>query len=268
MTRIIADACANHCSSRDIMLAMIKAAAGAGIDVIKWQSFRADKLRRDWPDYEDAYAYYKAHELSEDDHRWIINKCRQHKIEPLFTCFDLETVDFLFSLGLDRVKISSPDANSWVLIDKCLDKFEHIIISTGMHSQAEIVDLANYLAAKNALPQVTAMHCVSLYPTPPDKVNMLRLGWMMRMFHSVGFSDHTIGTEAAKLAISLGAACVEKHFSLDRRMPGKDQLLSAEVDEFRELAEWRDMVQMLMYSPDEFPDEGARVYINKWGCNR
>ena len=267
MTKLISDCCANHCGERRMMNEMIQKAALAGVDVIKFQSFKPDKLRKDWPDYENAYAYYKKHELSEDDHYWLIQQCETYGIEFLTTVFDLETVDFLAGLGLDRVKIASPDCNNWPLIDKCLDKFEHVIISTGMHSQAEIVDLANYLASKNAMSRVTAMHCVSLYPTPPDKVNMLRLGWMMRLFHSVGFSDHTIGTEAAKLAISLGAACVERHFTLDRRLPGKDQMLSAEVDDFSELVEWRDMVQMLMYSPDEFPDEHMRTYVGRWGDN-
>lgn len=267
MTKIIADACCNHNGNQEIMLAMIKCAAGAGVDVIKWQSFRADKLKLNWPDYESEYAYYKQHELSEDDHKFIIEKCESNKIEPLFSVFDLDTVDFLYSLGLERVKIPSPDANSWRLIDKCLDNFAHIIISTGMHKPSEIYELANYLATKKELHRVTAMHCVSLYPTPPDKVNMMRMAWLMNIFDSVGYSDHSIGPEAAKQAISSGAASVEKHFTLDRRMFGKDHKISAEIQEFRELCEWRDLVQMMMYCPDNFPDEAARSYIGKWGNN-
>lgn len=260
--KIIADACANHCGERRMMDEMIQKAALAGVDVIKFQSFKADKLRKDWPDYENAYAYYKKHELSEDDHHWLIQQCKIYGIEFLTTVFDLETVDFLAGLGLDRVKIASSDCNNWPLIDKCLDRFEHVIISTGMHSSTEIRQLAGFLGSR--LEKVTVMHCVSLYPTPPDRVNMMRVAWLMQMFPSVGFSDHTLGTDAGKLAISLGVACVEKHFSLDRTFPGNDQAMSATIDEFVELVDWRDKIQMMMFCPENLPDGEARRYIGKW----
>jgi len=261
---LIADIGANHCGDRKLMEKMVKTAAKIGIDVCKFQSWRADKLRKDWPDYENAYKYYKERELSEDDHVFLMETCEKHGIEFLTTVFDLDTVDFLASLGLRRIKIASPDANSWRLIDKCMVNFDHVIISLGMHTPEEVGQLAEFLGDRRD--RVTVMHCVSLYPTPPDKLNMIRLAALMQVFPSVGFSDHTLGTDAGKLALCLGVSALEKHFTLDRHLPGKDQEMSALPREFKELVEWREKVRQMMYNPGNH-DLGARKYIGRWGEN-
>lgn len=260
--KVIADACANHGGSRKTMAKMVQRAAKIGADVVKFQSFKAGRLNKDWPDYENALAYYKQHELSAEDHIFLVGEADKHNIELLFTAFDPDRADFLSTLGLERVKIASPDCNNWTLIDKCLTKFDHLLISVGMHSNSEVLELAKFLGDERE--RVTVLHCVSLYPTPPDKVNLLRMGWLMHLFPSVGFSDHTLGTDAAKMALSLGAACVEKHFTLDRSLPGKDQAISGTPDEFAELVAWRDKVQTMMYCPEQMADEGARHYIGRW----
>jgi sialic acid synthase SpsE len=263
--RIIADAGANHLGDRRIMEVMIKAVAKAGVEVIKFQSWRANKLRKDWPDYEKEVEYYQRHELSEEDHYWLLERCKENNIEFLTTVFDLETVNFLAGLGLERVKIASPDCNSWRLIDKCLAKFDHVIISTGAHALKEVEALREFLGDNTG--KVTVLHCVSLYPTPPDKVNMLRLRALFEMFPSVGFSDHTLGLDAAKLALSLGVACIERHYTLNRHLPGKDQYISSTPEEFAELVAWREKVQTMMYCPDVLPDMAARKYVGRWGDN-
>jgi len=248
VARILADCCCNHMGDRRIMEAMIKAAAGAGVDIVKFQSFRADKLRKDWPDYENAYQYYKRHELSESNHHFLMEKCKENNIEFLTTVFDLETVDFLAGLGLKQVKIASPDANNWPLIDKCLEKFDRVFISTGMHTDADIGLLKKHIRydiqAYNPDNKVVLFHCISAYPTSLDKVNMECL----RTYMLNGFSDHTLGTDAAKLAIALGADYIEKHLTLNRTLPGNDQAMSATVEEFREICEWRDKVKVMMGS--------------------
>ena len=243
MTRVIADCCANHMGDRRIMEAMIKAAAGAGVDIVKFQSFRAEKLRKDWPDYENAYQYYKRHELFESDHHFLMAKCRENNIEFLTTVFDLETVDFLAGLGLKQVKIASPDCNNWALVDKCLEKFDRVFISTGMHTKKEIHNLFNHAIMTNCKYKrdLLLLQCVSLYPAPIEEIN-----FDFDFFG--GFSDHTLGTDAAKLAIALGADYVEKHLTLNRNLPGNDQAMSATTEEFREICEWRDKVKIMMGS--------------------
>lgn len=260
--KIICDACSNHNGNRYNMEQMIKTAAETGMDIIKFQSFKADKLNKSWPDYENAKAYYKSVELSQRDHAFIIGKCKEYGIEPLSTAFDLDSARLLYKLGLKSVKIASPDANNWDLIDWCLSEFDHILISTGLHTHNEINDLVNRVFDYHE--KVTLLHCVSLYPTPLDKVNLFHMAALMKVWPSVGFSDHTLGTEAAKIAMNLGAACIEKHFTLDRTMPGKDQGMSADVNDFRELIEWRNTIQKVMYCAEKDVDRKNRKYIGRW----
>ncbi|MFA4834916.1 MAG: N-acetylneuraminate synthase family protein [Dehalococcoidia bacterium] len=223
------------------MEAMIKAAAEAGVDIVKFQSFKAEKLRKDYPDYKANYAYYKAHELSDSDHYFIVERCQHYNIEPLFTVYDLETVSFLADdLGVGQVKIASPDMSNWELIDRCLEKFSRVFISTGMHSKTEISELRTHVY--NRASQVVLLHCVSQYPTEPKDVNLSKL-----LGHQ-GFSDHTTTLDASKLAISLGADYVERHFTLSRHLPGRDHHISSTPEEFAELVAWRDMVKVMMGS--------------------
>ena len=265
-TKIIADICGNFCGSRIILEAMIKAAAGVGIDIVKTQSFRADKLRKDWPDYENAYRYYKQHELSESDHLWLMEKCHENGIDFLTTVFDLETVDFLAGLGLKQVKIASPDMMNWMLIDKCLEKFETIIISTGLHTDEETQTLRRYTSSRYG---VVLLHCISLYPTPLEAVNLTNMSaWVENWPYHAGFSDHTLTLDASKLAISLGADYIERHFTLSRYLPGKDHFFSSTPEEFAELVAWRDKVAVMMgsgvreLSPEELANR--EKYRGRW----
>jgi N-acetylneuraminate synthase/N,N'-diacetyllegionaminate synthase len=246
---------------------MIKKAAETGIDIIKWQTFNADKLNIEWPDYKNSYNYYKSVELSEDDHVYIIAKCKEYGIEPLFTAFDLDSAKMLYRLGMRKVKIASPDANNWKLIDWCLIEFKHIYISTGLHSHDEINELLNKVV--DYCEKVTLLHCVSLYPTPLEKVNLYHMGALMKTnLPSIGFSDHSMGTDAAKIAMCLGASCIEKHFTLDRTMQGRDHAMSATVDEFRELVEWREIVKKVMFCPELDVDKENRKYKGRWNNAR
>lgn len=262
MSILIADACSNHNGSRELMEKMIAEASKVGVDIIKWQSFNSDNLNKDWPDYENAKAYYKSVEISWKDHAFIIDKCQEYGIEPLFTAFTLDSAKFLRKLGQKTVKIASPDANNWILIDYCLDNLDRVLISTGLHTYDEINQLINRVS--DYWEKVTLLHCVSLYPTPLDKVNLFHMAALMKAFPSVGFSDHTLGVTAAKIAMNLGAACIEKHFTLDRTLPGKDQSMSATVDEFKELVQWRETIQKVMYCPEAKVDKENRRYIGRW----
>jgi len=261
--KLISDACSNHNGSRELMEQMIKCAAETGVDIIKFQSFRADKLNKSWPDYQNTYNYYKSVELSWKDHVFIIDKCKKYGIEPLFTAFGIDNAKFLHKLGLKSVKIASPDANNWGLIDWCLPKFDRILISTGLHNHQEINDLVNKVYDYRE--KVTLLHCVSLYPTPLEKVNLFHMAALMKAFPSVGFSDHTLNLDASKISISLGAACVERHFTLDRNMVGKDQVMSSTTEDFEELVAWRKTVQTVMYCPEKDTDQENRRYIWRWG---
>lgn len=266
-TEIIADCSSNHMGDMEIAKRMIQLAADAGVDTIKFQSWQARKLRKDFPDYGETFARHQKAELSDEDHILLIEKCDECGIKFLTTCFDLERIDFLASLGLSTIKVASPDCTSMAMLDKLMSRFPRLIISTGMSTDEEIMKMVNHV--KNH--DVVILHCVSIYPTPLEKVNLERMDWLKSLGVRVGFSDHSLGTEAGKLAIALGAEVLEKHFTLSRYLPGKDQAMSTELGEFKELAEWNKVVSKMKGTAHPALSAGENklreVYIGKWGDN-
>lgn len=228
---IIADCCANHLGNRDMMELMIKLASEIGIDYVKFQSFKANKLNPSWENFEENYQYYKKHELSEQDHEFIIETCERYNIKPLFTVFDLYTAKQLLLLGVDSIKIASPDATNWDLIQFVTDNFDDVIISTGMHNKQEIRQLRAFIRHK---PHVRLLYCVSKYPTFMSDINF------DDMLFFDGFSDHTQNLDASKKAMDLGMDIIERHYTLGKELPGRDHKLSSTPDEFRELVRHRD----------------------------
>ncbi len=263
-TRIIAEVGANHGGDIELAKEMIRVAAGCGVDFVKFQSWRAETLPPGDPNFER----HQAAQLSDDDHLALIEECARCGVECLTTCFDTGRVEFLCGLGLSHIKVASPDVGSTRMLEMLAGKFPHVIVSTGMAPDEEVVAAAKILRGHS----FTLLHCVSLYPTPSERVNLRRMDWLRTLADSVGFSDHSMGTAAGRLAIARGAEYLEKHFTIDRRLPGRDQTVSGVPHEFQELAAYSREVEHLM--GDERPELsetelGLReIYVGKWGENR
>ena len=223
MITIIAEAGINHCGSLDRALKMVEVAADAGANVIKFQSFTADKLGYD----EKLTAFLKGVELSKDDHHKLKLKADKCKIEFMSTPFSTEWVDFLVRLGVKRLKISSGKVKDKAFVDYARATDLPLIISNGMTNEDEFLDAAAYVD--------TALYCVSQYPTPLHKIDFRKITRLKDFFLNVGFSDHTQGIEASVIAAASGAAVIEKHFTLDRRLSGPDQICSVEPDELKQM---------------------------------
>jgi N,N'-diacetyllegionaminate synthase len=264
-TQLIAEIGANHAGDIDLAIRMIEAAAASGAQWVKFQSWRAETLREG--EAHPNYNWYVQSQLSDDDHHRLITACEANQIGFLTTCFDLARVPFLSSLGLSTVKVASPDLASHTMIKELRKNFDHLIVSTGMSFDDEIEQTGTLLRGTS----FTFMHCVSLYPTPLESVNLARMDWLRSFTPSVGYSDHTFGTEAAKLAVGRGAAYIEKHFTLSRYLPGKDQAVSCEPHELRQIADHIALVEKMMGTvhPSLSENEGQmrQVYIGKWGDN-
>jgi sialic acid synthase SpsE len=263
-TKIIAEVGANHGGDMDLAKEMIRVAAAAGCDFVKFQSWQAETLAPGDPNFDR----HKKAQLSDDAHRELIECCLEHGTQFLTTCFDHRRVEFLGSLGLSTIKVASPDCGSTRMLTMLRDAFPHVIVSTGMTPEEDVIAAAETLSGHD----FTMLHCVSLYPTPTHKVNMARMSWLRTLCPSVGFSDHTMGTPAARLAIAMGADVVEKHFTSDRNLPGKDQAVSGTPHEFRELVAYAEEVELLMgEAHPSLSDEEERlrgIYVGKWGDNR
>jgi N,N'-diacetyllegionaminate synthase len=262
---VIAEIGANHGGDMSLAKEMIRVAAECGADVVKFQSWQSKNLAPDDPNYDR----HRKAELSDENHYELIDACKTHGVQFLTTCFDIHRVDFLASLGLKAIKVASPDLASSNLIRVLRDRFEYLIISTGMSRDTEVMATAEILRDT----PFAFLHCVSVYPTPAHMVRLRRMEWLRQFTPDVGFSDHTMGSHAAAAAMSLGASIIEKHFTIDRSLPGKDQAVSATPDELRDICSFaRELPSLLGRSNDVdiLPEEvdNRTRYVGKWGNNR
>ena len=268
-SRVIAEIGANHMGDMGLAKAMTLAAAESGCDTVKFQSWRASKLIGEFPDYDATFARHTKGELSEQDHADLIAYCKEVGVKFLTTCFDLDRIDFLVSLGLDEIKVASPDCGSIGMLEKLMKAFPKLIISTGMTEEVDVLKAIEVTQGHD----VVFLHCVSLYPTPLESVNMARMDRLREQGKDmrVGFSDHSLGTEAACLAISRGAEIIEKHFTLSRSLPGKDQTISGVPAEFKIVTDWAEMHARMMGVTrpplSETEQKLAGIFVGKWGDN-
>jgi len=270
MSYIIADLCANHTGNVEIAKSMIKCLGDVGVDYAKVQSINHHNLvqKPGVTDIEHYYnkLYYKEVELSNEDHFEIKKACDDNNVKMLCTCFNIDRIPFLKELKLDVVKVASPDLTSYKMIDALLSCHKRVIVSTAGCTQGELNNSFNRYGSN-----VTFMYCNPYYPTPLDKVSMAVLINQFKGKVNFGYSDHTMGTEASKYAICLGAEYVEKHFTLNRNLPGRDQFMSTTIDEFKELVEWQKVVVEMTGINDIDVGENEKQYrekfIGRWGNN-
>lgn len=240
---IIAEAGVNHNGSLERALRMADAAKLAGADYIKFQTFKAENLvtaegktadyQKTNCDADSQIAMLRELELSYEDFKEIANYCRSIGIGFLSTPFDMESIDFLASLGIDFMKIPSGEITNLPYLRHTAKTGLPVIISTGMSTPEEIeASLKVFYKAGYADDRIILLHCNTEYPTPMDDVNLRAMVTMSELFKvPTGYSDHTKGIEVAVAATALGAVVIEKHFTLSRSLPGPDHVASLEPDE-------------------------------------
>ena len=243
---VIAEAGVNHNGDLELARALVDLAVDAGADAVKFQTFHADRLATaDAPkagyqlkttgDAESQLEMLRRLELSANAHRELDAYCRERGILFLSTPFDEEAVDFLDELGVPAFKISSGDLTNSPLLEHVAGKRKPVILSTGMSQLSEVIEAVSVLNAAGCENPVL-LHCVSNYPADAADVNLRAMQTMRAAFDlNVGFSDHTEGMDVAVAAVALGACVIEKHFTLDRALPGPDHRASLEGEELREL---------------------------------
>ncbi len=244
-TLIIAEAGVNHNGSIEIAKKLIDAAAAAGVDYVKFQTFKAEKLvsrtavKADYQSQntgnssESQLQMLQKLELSVADHFELIAYCKLKEVNFFSTAFDLDSLAFLKELGLTLFKIPSGEITNLPYLEKIALLADEIILSTGMSTMQEIGDAIKVLSA-NSSAKITVLHCNTEYPTPYQDVNLLAMLAIGKEFGvSVGYSDHTLGIEVPIAAVALGARVIEKHFTLDRNLPGPDHAASLNPDELK-----------------------------------
>ncbi|MFA5844864.1 MAG: N-acetylneuraminate synthase [Coriobacteriia bacterium] len=241
---VIAEAGVNHNGSLARALEMVDAAAEAGADAVKFQTFSAATLlTRIAPkagyqvettgDDESQYDMLERLELTESDHIALMARCSERHITFLSSPFDLEAIDLLDGLGVPMIKVPSGELTNLPYLRRVGELGCPVILSTGMATLDEVGAALHVLKA-DGLPSsaVTVLHCTTEYPTPMVEVNLRAMNTIRDAFGvRVGYSDHTRGTHVAVAAVALGAVMIEKHFTLDRTLPGPDHPASAEPEE-------------------------------------
>ena len=244
---IIAEAGVNHNGDIELAKKLIDAAVDAGVDYVKFQTFKADKLvsrdakkasyqTKNINDGDDSqYNMLKKLELSHNNHLELMNYCDSKKIKFFSTAFDVEGVQYLNDLGLDFFKIPSGEITNYPYLKAIALFGKPVIMSTGMCTDLDIKN-AFELLIKFGLSKdkISILHCNTEYPTPMQDVNLMAMLAIQKQFDvNVGYSDHTLGIEVPIAAVALGAKIIEKHFTLDRTLPGPDHVASLEPNELK-----------------------------------
>jgi len=245
---LIAEAGVNHNGEIGLAKELIDAARSAGADAVKFQTFSTDDLvvkgtekadyqKRSTKKNESQYDMLLRLEFSAAEFKELSDYARKKGILFLSTPFDPASVDLLDNLNVPAYKISSGDLTNIPLLEKIASKNKPVILSTGMASLGEIEDSVSFLR-KNNVQDFILLHCTTQYPTDIRAVNLKNMNTLRCAFNCpVGFSDHTEGLTAAITAVALGACIIEKHFTLDKSLPGPDHEASVEPDSFRLLVD-------------------------------
>ena len=268
-TFIIAEAGVNHNGRIDLALKLVDAAADAGADVVKFQTFRADTIvakTAEKADYqkvntgnsESQYAMLKRLELSPADHETLIRRCRERRIQFCSTAFDVDSIRYLNGLNVPFMKVPSGEITNLPYLRAINACGKPVILSTGMSTLDEVAAAVSVLDKC----KVTLLHCTTEYPCPSEAVNLKAMLTLKEKFDlPVGYSDHTQGIAVPIAAVAMGAEVIEKHFTLDRNMEGPDHKASLEPDELEAMVAAIRMVEQSMGNGVKIPAEAEKKNI-------
>jgi N-acetylneuraminate synthase/N,N'-diacetyllegionaminate synthase len=243
---VIAEIGVNHNGDIELARRLLDAAAAAGADAVKLQTFRAEEVvAADAPKAayqlvttegaESQLQMLRRLELDHDAHVALKQRAEEHGLVFLSTPFDVASVELLDKLGVAAFKVSSPDLTNFLLLDAIAERRRPVLLSTGLASFEEVDAGVTRLVARG-VDDIVVLHCTSEYPAPVDEVNLRAIPALAEALgRPVGYSDHTEGIDVSIAAVALGACVLEKHFTLDRSLPGPDHRASIEPAAFTEL---------------------------------
>ena len=247
---IIAEAGVNHNGDLDLALKMCAAAKDAGADIVKFQTFNTDNnvlkscemaeyQKKNVGGAESHWEMIKRLELNHKEFRRIKDYCDEIEIEFMSTPSEIDSLNFLISLGMEKIKISSGEITNLPFLRNIGENKKQVILSSGMANLGEIEAAIDILiAAGTCRENITILHCTTEYPTLLEDVNLLAMLTIKESFKvNIGYSDHTTGVEVAIAAVALGAKIIEKHFTLNRKMMGPDHAASLEPAELKNMTQ-------------------------------
>jgi len=259
---VIAEIGWNHMGDMDLAVKMINLAKKSGCDYAKFQTWKVDRLKAGPWDKDGRRQIYEQAELAEEDHYYLKTACDKDSIKFLTSCFSSDDLPFIRKLS-NEVKIPSTECRNRKLVKSAVQNFDRVFVSVGASTRKEWGYLEEY-------PEVVLMHCVSVYPCPEDSVNLPKLRHMVNNFGSnpIGYSGHYTGPEDAIAAIGIGATVIEKDFTLDRSLPGRDNKFAIFPADFRRITKFaRKFEKMSKFLGLDYqkPEQDARdTYAGRW----
>ncbi|MDI6452392.1 N-acetylneuraminate synthase [Peloplasma aerotolerans] len=266
---IIAEAGVNHNGSIELAKKLVDAAKAAGADCVKFQTYISENIVSKnalKAEYQKTNLFFdetqhdmlKKLELPYKDFLELKNYCKIKQIEFMSTAFDLDSIDFLQSIGMNRWKIPSGDITNLPYLIKIAEIGKPVIISTGMSTMNDIENAVKVLK-DNGTKNLIVLHCTTEYPTPFEDVNLIAMLTIKDVFEvEVGYSDHTKGIEVPIAAVALGAKVIEKHFTLDRNMEGPDHKASLEPNELKSMIEAIRNIELSLGDGKKLPAESEK----------
>lgn len=259
-TKLIAECCQNHNGNKEILKKQIHEAAANGADFVKIQAIRSKELTHR-PRFDEGVTDEKGVvqvikrpfdaelarlsklDLSLEDEAWFVDECLRAGVAPMTTAFTLTGAREIKDMGYEAIKIASYDCASYPLLREVKRYWNTIYVSTGATYDAEIEKAVEALAGTD----FTLLHCLTIYPTPMEVLNLKRMNYLRRFTSKVGYSDHslveTTGLWASKIAIAMGATCIERHFTVLEKDQSKDGPVSIKPHQLKELNEFANLTR-------------------------
>ena len=272
---IIAEAGVNHNGSIELAKKLIDVAVDAGVDAVKFQTFKAENLvsknaqkadyqKKNMNDADDSqFNMIKKLELDLDTHKELMAYCKTKNIMFLSTPFDHDSIELLSDLGLEIFKIPSGEITNLPYLRHIGKLNKQVVLSTGMADMGEIEDALDVLIdAGTQKEKITILHANTMYPTPMEDVNLKAMITIGNTFDcKYGYSDHTLGIEVDIAAVAMGASCIEKHFTLDKTMEGPDHKASLEPQELKAMVEAIRNIELALGSSIKKPSKSETPNI-------
>lgn len=244
MVKVIAEIGWNHCGDMELAKEMILAAKESGATYAKFQSWSVSRLKPGAWDGDGRREIYEKAELTRERHIELINYCNEVGIKFMSSVFSIKDAELLVELGVADVKIPSFESRNHELIRYCDNNFKRVFMSTGTSTFDEIKDSVKHICNS----EFYLLHCVSTYPCNPSMANLPRMKMLKELGFHIGYSDHIQGVESAKIAIAQGATVVEKHFTTNNELPGRDNKFAVLPNQMKDLIEYIKMIDEMMIS--------------------
>ena len=250
---------------------MVAAAKRAGANIVKFQYWNPKRLKSGVWDTDGRREIYESAQLTEEKISELIKFCDKESIEFLISVFNVVDAKFIKGMGIDNIKIPSHELANFDLHRYAAENFEKIFVSLGAGSEDEVIDAAEIYKKYGERRFVVGMHCVSSYPCPASKANLPRIHFLSEKCQHIGYSDHTSDLVTPALAVACGAEVIEKHFTIDKNLPGRDNKFALDEDEFSQMVENIRIAEQALTShgtgPMEIENDTIKFYRGRWGDN-